>query len=161
MCPAAKSPRHEMKHFINLAVQPIADRLNSAAPGANLSPQDAYAIMHLCPFETIAKEKISPFCSLFSKEDFKIYEYAGDLQKFYNTGCASPLPFINTSLIVDSSGMAVPWERFKVSATSTNSSDVSRTPLHTTVYKPTVPCFLHPRLSHLIGRCTSISRMTT
>ena len=137
-----------MKHFINAAVQPIADRLNSAAPGANLDPQDAYAIMHLCPFETVVKEKISPFCFLFSKEDFEIYEYAGDLQKFYNTGCVSPLPFTNTALINYSSGMAVPWERFKGSGTSTNSLDASRIPLHTTAYKPTVPCFLHPKPSH-------------
>lgn len=86
MCPALAKSNKEMKAFIDLAVQPIADRLNSAAPGANLDPQDAYAIMHLCPFETIVKEKTSSFCSLFSKEDFKIYEYAGDLQKFYITG---------------------------------------------------------------------------
>jgi len=85
-----------MKQFINIAIQPIADRLNSAAPGADLDPQDAYAIMHLCPFETVAKEKISPFCLLFSKNDFKMYEYAGDLEKFYNTGYASHLPFAGT-----------------------------------------------------------------
>ena len=78
--------KEEMKAFIDLAIQPIADRLNSAAPGANLDPQDAYAIMHLCPFETVVKEKTSPFCSLFSKQDFKIYEYAGDLEKFYGAG---------------------------------------------------------------------------
>ena len=87
MCPAAKSSKDEMNAFVDVAVQPIADRLNLAAPGANLSSQDAFAIMHLCPFETVAKEKISPFCYLFSKKDFKIYEYAGDLEKFYNTGC--------------------------------------------------------------------------
>ena len=86
MCPASVNSKEEMKAFIDLAIQPIADRLNSAAPGANLDPQDAHAIMHLCPFETVVKEKTSPFCSLFSKQDFKIYEYAGDLEKFYGAG---------------------------------------------------------------------------
>ena len=86
MCPGAGSPKHEMKAFIEVAARHIAARLNAVAPGANLSPQDAFAIMHLCPFETVAKEKLSRFCSLFSKEDFEIYEYAGDLEKFYNAG---------------------------------------------------------------------------
>jgi len=80
--------------FIDVAAKHIAARLNSAAPGANLDPQDAYAIMHLCPFETVAKGKLSRFCSLFSEEDFEIYEYAGDLEKFYNAGYTSHLSIL-------------------------------------------------------------------
>ncbi|KAF9645613.1 phosphoglycerate mutase-like protein [Thelephora ganbajun] len=88
MCPAAASSRGETEAFIDVAAQHITARLNSAAPGANLKPRDVYAIMHLCPFDTVAKERLSPFCPIFSKEDFEIYEYAGDLEKFYNTGHA-------------------------------------------------------------------------
>jgi len=91
MCPSAASSKEQMKAFIDVAARHIAARLNSVAPGANLDPRDVYAIMHLCPFDTLAKEKHSPFCSLFSKEDFEIYEYAGDLEKFYNTGYGSRL----------------------------------------------------------------------
>jgi len=86
MCPAAVNTKTQIKGFVDIAVKDIAARLNFGAPGANLTAQDAYAIMHLCPFDTVAKEAVSPFCSLFSKEDFEIYEYAGDLEKFYNTG---------------------------------------------------------------------------
>lgn len=86
MCPAAVSPEHEMKAFINAAAKPIAARLNSVAPGANLDPHDVHAIMHICPFETVAKGWLSPFCNIFTKQDFEIYEYAADLEKFYNTG---------------------------------------------------------------------------
>ena len=161
MCPGAVNPKEEMKAFIDAAAQYIATRLNSAAPGANLNPQDAYAIMHLCPFETVAKEKPSPFCSLFSEEEFEIYEYAGDLEKFYNAGYASHLSTVATPPIIRSSGMGVLWELFKASGTSTNSSGVSRILPHTTVYKPTAPYFLPPRPSRWIGQCTSISRMTT
>lgn len=86
MCPAAVNTKTQVKEFIDVATQDIAARLNSGAPGVNLTAQDAYAIMHLCPFDTVAKEVVSPFCGLFSREDFEIYEYAGDLEKFYNTG---------------------------------------------------------------------------
>ena len=72
-----------MKVFIDITAQHIVARLNSATPRVNLNPQDVYALIYLCPFEAIAKEKLSPFCSLFS-EDFEIYEYAGDLEKFYS-----------------------------------------------------------------------------
>ena len=88
MCPAAVNTKSQVNEFVDLTVKDIAARLNSGAPGANLTAQDAYAIMHLCPFDTVAKEAISPFCGLFYQEDFEIYEYAGDLEKFYNTGYA-------------------------------------------------------------------------
>ena len=78
--------------FLNIFAKPIATRLNSVAPGANLDPQDVYAIMHLCPFETIAKEALGPFCFVFSREYFQVYEYAWDLEKFYYTGCVSHPP---------------------------------------------------------------------
>ena len=86
MCPAAVNTKTQVNGFIDIAVKGVATRLNSGAPGANLTAQDGYAIMHLCPFDTVAKEAVSAFCGLFSEEDFEIYEYVGDLEKFYNTG---------------------------------------------------------------------------
>ncbi|KAF9778341.1 phytase [Thelephora terrestris] len=91
MCPAGANLRRESQAFIDIAVESVAARLNSVAPGANLVPQDVYAIMHLCPFETVAKEELSPFCSVFSRSDFKLYEYAWDLEKFYYSGYGGPL----------------------------------------------------------------------
>ena len=88
MCPTAVNTKSQVTEFVDIAVTDIAARLNSGAPGANLTAHDAYEIMHLCPFDTVANEAIGPFCGLFSKEDFEIYEYAGDLEKFYNTGYA-------------------------------------------------------------------------
>lgn len=107
MCPAATNTKTQVNRFVDIAVESIAARLNSGAPGANLTAQDAYAIMHLCPFETVAREAVSPFCSLFSEDDFEIYEYAGDLEKFYNTGYASPSPchrHVTDSLLVSYGG---------------------------------------------------------
>jgi len=148
MCPAAENSKDEMKAFIDVAAQHIAARINSAAPGANLDPQDVQAVMHLCPFETVAKERLSPFCFLFSKEDFEIYEYAGDLEKFYGVGYASHRPIVVAPLMIRLLDMGLLWEPFRVSGMSTNSSAASRIPPCTTVYKPTAPCFLPPRLSH-------------
>ena len=89
MCPAAVSGRAQTGEFIEIAAEDLAARLNSGAPGASLTTHDAYTIMRLCPFDTVAKEVVSPFCGLFSGDDFKMYEYAGDLGMFYTTGYAS------------------------------------------------------------------------
>ena len=81
-----------MESLINTSAPPIAASLNSVTPGANPNPHDAHAVMHLCPLETVAKEKLSFFCSMFSEEDVEIYEYAGDLEKFYNRGYVYIVP---------------------------------------------------------------------
>ena len=158
MCPAAV--KYKVKPFVDAAARPIAARLNSVAPGANLSPRNVYAIMNLCTFESVAKDRLSPFCSMFSEEDFEIYEYAGDIQKFYNKGCAcvAPLPLACSSSR-RSLGMGAHWVPFRVSDTSTNSLGASRILLHTTACKPIRPCFPLPKPSHWIGRCMSIFRM--
>jgi len=148
MCPGTAGPKDELNAFVDVAAQHIAARLNSIAPGASLNPRDVYAIMHLCPFDTIVKERLSPFCSLFSEEDFEIYEYAGDLEKFYNTGCAPCLPITGALLIVHLIATGVPWEPFRASDTSTSSSGVSRIPPRTTACKPTAPYFPHLKLFH-------------
>ena len=89
MCPAVVNTKTQVNGFIDIAIKGVAARLNSSAPGANLTAQDGYVIMHPCPFDTVAKEAVSVFCGLFSEQDFEIYKYAGDLEKFYNTGYTS------------------------------------------------------------------------
>jgi hypothetical protein len=149
MCPAAVNTKTQVKGFVDIAVKAIAARFNSGAPGVNLTAQDAYAIMHLCPFDTVAKEVISPFCSLFSEEDFEIYEYAGDLEKFYNTGYILQSSHNrDTSLTVSLLVMELHWEPFKASDTSTNSSGASKILPYTTACKPTSLYFHLPRPSH-------------
>ena len=81
---------------INTAARPVAARLNSAAPGLNLNPRDAHAIMCLCPFEAVAKGRFSPFRSMFS-EDVETYEYTWDL--FYNRGYALHPSITNDPLL--------------------------------------------------------------
>ena len=85
MCPNAVSGNESsiwLSHFASL----ITQRLNEAAPGADLTNDDTLALMGICPFHTLSTGKASPFCALFSEDEFASYEYFYDVDKFYNTG---------------------------------------------------------------------------
>lgn len=86
MCPQAGTPDEQTETWVNIFAAPIAERLNRLAPGANLSAGDAASVIPLCAFETLALERISPFCGLFSPKEFEDYEYLMDVEKYYNRG---------------------------------------------------------------------------
>ncbi|KAF8629279.1 hypothetical protein AX15_003537 [Amanita polypyramis BW_CC] len=90
-CPNAGDSDFAVDEWISRYAYPIAQRLNAIAPTANLTPADIYGLMDICPFESVAKITYSPFCSLFSLEEFKYFEYAFDLDKYYGTGYGQPL----------------------------------------------------------------------
>ena len=124
MCPNAGDSETQKSLWTSIFGAPIAERLNAQAPGANLVASDISALIPLCAFDTIAKLKLSPFCSLFTKEEFAEYEYYGDLDKYYGTGCVrvdqpdSGLLFIS-NFVTDMANRSDPS---KASDTSTNSS---------------------------------------
>jgi len=66
----------------------IADRLNSVAIGLqkNITSEDAFYLMMMCPFHTVYHKKYSPFCEMFSKVEWEGFEYAMDLEQYYKTG---------------------------------------------------------------------------
>lgn len=72
---------------------PIMQRLNEKLPGAKISLEETVYMMDLCPFNTVASEKAtnSDFCRLFSKEEWRGYEYYESLEKWYGYGPANPL----------------------------------------------------------------------
>jgi hypothetical protein len=72
---------------------PIRDRLNHELPGANLSTIQTIYMMDLCPFNTVASDTgaISPFCSLFSEEEWHQYNYYETLNKYYGYSYGNPL----------------------------------------------------------------------
>lgn len=82
-----------MSHF----APPITKRLLKGAPGVNLTNVDVFNLLAMCPFESVAKEALSPFCSMFTEDDFRAFEYTGDLEKYYRTGYASLCFFAATS----------------------------------------------------------------
>ncbi|KAF5363806.1 hypothetical protein D9756_000049 [Leucocoprinus leucothites] len=92
-CPNAEHFDTPMQTWQDVYAQPIADRFNSIAQGIpeNLTSEDAQSLITLCALETVAKEEYSQFCDLFTHSEFKDFEYALDLDKFYFTGYGSEL----------------------------------------------------------------------
>ena len=64
---------------------PITARLNKDLPGAGLENGDTVMIMDMCAFETVASStnSLSPFCSLFTQEEWQQYDYYETLGKYY------------------------------------------------------------------------------
>ncbi|CAE7186445.1 3-phytase b [Pyrenophora teres f. teres] len=76
--------------FAHYAFNATLARLQSQAVGINLTSTDAIAMLQLCSYETHAVG-YSPFCTLFSEQDFLNYEYYYDLSFYYNNGFGSPV----------------------------------------------------------------------
>lgn len=58
--------------------------------GLNLTIEDMFNIIQICPFET-AGLGFSQFCSLFTKEEWEGFEYDGDLKFQGNSGFMNPM----------------------------------------------------------------------
>ena len=86
MCPNAKGDKKPAKTWRNRFTPPIMERINKAVPDAGLDDEDVAGLMPLCAFETHFHETPSPFCGLFTAEEWQAHEYYDDLLKYYNTG---------------------------------------------------------------------------
>jgi hypothetical protein len=86
MCPNASNGDAESKRWLAIYAPSIKKRLNAAAPGAKLANKDIYHLMSLCAFHSQAIMAPSPFCGLFTTEEFRGFEYFGDVDKFYDNG---------------------------------------------------------------------------
>lgn len=71
---------------------PIRARLNKAANrDLNLTNADIPELVSLCAFDSVAKEKLSEWCSVWTEDEMESFDYCGDLDKFYGTGYGQPL----------------------------------------------------------------------
>lgn len=79
--------------WVKIFVPPITARLNENLPGANLTGPETISIMDLCPFDTVADDngKLSPFCHLFTRDEWHGYDYYQSLGKWYGYGNGNPL----------------------------------------------------------------------
>ncbi|KAF8653453.1 hypothetical protein AX16_003928 [Volvariella volvacea WC 439] len=136
MCPAAGDSDVQTEQWLDIYGPPIAARLNAWAPGANLTGDDIFDLISLCPFDSVAKQTFSPFCALFTEEDLEGFEYNGDLDKYYGTGYGQPLGpvqgvgYIN-ELIARLTNSPV---RDNTQTNSTLDSDPATFPLNRTFY---------------------------
>ncbi|KAI0671267.1 acid phosphatase [Trametes maxima] len=90
-CPNAGDGSRETGIWLSHFAPPLAARLLEGAPGATLNDTDVYALLAMCPFESVAVEALSPFCAMFTEDDFRAFEYYGDLEKYYRTGYGNKL----------------------------------------------------------------------
>jgi hypothetical protein len=86
MCSNAKSYKKPGQVWRDNFTPPIIERINEAVPGARLDNNDVAELMPLCAFETVFHEIASPFCGLFTEEEWQAREYYDDLLKYYKTG---------------------------------------------------------------------------
>ncbi|KIJ13338.1 hypothetical protein PAXINDRAFT_170613 [Paxillus involutus ATCC 200175] len=91
MCPQVGSSAQETGDWVDVFAPTIADRINSEAPGAKLKKKDIVNLMSLCPFDTVAYEAPSPWCNLFTSDEWASYEYYGDLTDYYGNGYGQSL----------------------------------------------------------------------
>ena len=85
-CPNAGNGDNQENEWLATAFPHLAKRLNKAAPGAKLKKKDILHLMALCPYDSLAHMKLSPLCQLFVDQEFGLFEYANDLDKYYGTG---------------------------------------------------------------------------
>ncbi|KAJ9612166.1 hypothetical protein H2200_003763 [Cladophialophora chaetospira] len=65
--------------------KPIADRLANESVGMTFSPLDIYGMMEMCGFEILARGS-SPWCDVFTRQEWLDFEYARDLLHYYRAG---------------------------------------------------------------------------
>jgi acid phosphatase len=65
--------------------QAIAARLAPDAPGITFSPLEIYGMMEMCGFEILVKG-VSPWCDVFTRQEWLEFEYARDLLHYYRAG---------------------------------------------------------------------------
>ncbi|KAK0617819.1 phytase [Bombardia bombarda] len=93
--PASKIGASAQATFAATFTAPIAARLAANLPGVALfTAADVISFMDLCPFNTVASANgatISPFCALFTSDEWKSYDYYQTLGKWYGYGPGNPL----------------------------------------------------------------------
>ena len=79
--------------WASIFAAPIRKRLNTDLPGAQLTLDETIYMMDLCPFNVVASPegKISPFCALFTKDEWHQYNYYETLDKWYGYSYGNPL----------------------------------------------------------------------
>lgn len=73
----------------------IVERLEKDLPGTTLSSREVVYLMDMCSFDTIALtrdgSRLSPFCALFTQEEWAQYDYLQSVSKYYGYGGGNPL----------------------------------------------------------------------
>ncbi|PIL34832.1 hypothetical protein GSI_02619 [Ganoderma sinense ZZ0214-1] len=91
-CPRAADGSAQMDTWLAVFAPRLLKRLAAAAPGVELNARMVFDVMAMCPFEAVAKKRAAgPFCALFSEEEWRDFEYHGDVEKYYKDGYGNAL----------------------------------------------------------------------
>jgi acid phosphatase len=63
----------------------LAERLNKMSKDYEISQEDVLAMAYICPFQINALG-YSPFCDIFTENDWKNINYFRDLATYYGSG---------------------------------------------------------------------------
>lgn len=79
--------------WAGIFTQALRKRINQSIAGVNLNAEQIIHLMDMCPFDTVATPlgTISPFCKMFTHEDWLNYDYYQTLGKYYSYGIGNPL----------------------------------------------------------------------
>lgn len=75
----------KLKRFQTTYLPTIAARLSSQNPGIKFTLAEIYIMQEICGFETLAKGN-SPWCTIFTHDEWLSFEYARDLLHYYRSG---------------------------------------------------------------------------
>ncbi|PKX92927.1 histidine phosphatase family protein [Aspergillus novofumigatus IBT 16806] len=82
-------------NFTALFAPAIRARAEKHLPGVKLTDDDVVSLMDMCSFDTVARttdaSQLSPFCGLFTHNEWKKYDYLQSLGKYYGYGAGNPL----------------------------------------------------------------------
>nr|POE79497.1 3-phytase b [Quercus suber] len=73
----------------SIYLPPIIERLAQQNPDFKFTETEVYSMQELCGFETIALGS-SPWCAVFTQQEWEAFEYARDLLHFYKSGPGNP-----------------------------------------------------------------------
>lgn len=84
----------------NTFTRSIAERLQHDAGGVWLGPVEIYSMMEMCGFEILARGS-SPWCDVFTQDEWRAFEYGRDLLHFYRAGPGNKFSKVMGSLYLD------------------------------------------------------------
>lgn len=105
MCPNFKdeSGGDHIKTWNAIWQPDVQQRLQGLIDGdLNLTLSDVNLMPYLCGFESQITGRLSPFCDIFTDEEFKMYQYSNDLRYYYGIGPGTDLPATMMTPFLDS-----------------------------------------------------------
>jgi acid phosphatase len=79
-----------LRHYQDVYAPAVAARLIRENPAlGSLLNTEVYAMQEMCGFETMVRGS-SPWCDVFTEEDWLHFEYARDIKHYYGSGPGNP-----------------------------------------------------------------------